>query len=72
MNAASKSLAMDLKDQGISVAILHPGLVQTDMINHAGDISADTAATRLITRINALNINNTGTFWHSNGEILPW
>ena len=72
LNAASKSLAMDLKDRGISVAILHPGLVQTDMINHAGDISADTAATRLAARIGELNIGNTGTFWHSNGEVLPW
>lgn len=72
LNAAGKSLAMDLKPQGVSVAILHPGLVQTEMINHAGDISPDTAAERLINRINDLTLDNTGTFWHSNGEVLPW
>ena len=22
--------------------------------------------------IDALNKNNSGTFWHANGEILPW
>ncbi|WP_054113220.1 SDR family oxidoreductase [Marinagarivorans algicola] len=72
LNAAGKSLAMDLKDQDINVAILHPGMVQTDMINHAGDISADTAAERLIARIAELTNKNTGTFWHANGEVLPW
>ncbi len=72
LNAAGKSLSIDLKTQGVSVAILHPGFVQTDMVGRAGDISADTAAERLVARMDALNLNNTGTFWHSNGEELPW
>jgi NAD(P)-dependent dehydrogenase (short-subunit alcohol dehydrogenase family) len=72
LNAGAKSLAIDLAPQGISVAILHPGFVQTDMVGHAGDISAQTAAERLAARIDGLNMENTGTFWHSNGEELPW
>lgn len=72
LNAAGKSLAIDLKPRGIAVAILHPGFVQTDMVGGAGDISASTAAERLAARIDDLNINNSGTFWHSNGEQLPW
>lgn len=72
LNAAGKSLAIDLKPRGIAVAILHPGFVQTEMVGGAGDISAETAAERLAARIDELNIKNTGTFWHSNGEILPW
>ncbi len=72
LNAAGKSLALDLSPKGIAVAILHPGFVQTDMVDHAGDISADTAAERLAARIEALNADNSGTFWHSNGDILPW
>lgn len=72
LNAAGMSLAKDLQAQGIAVAILHPGFVQTDMVNHAGDISAEEAAGRLIKRIDELSVENTGTFWHSNGEVLPW
>ena len=72
LNAGAKSLAIDLAPQGISVAILHPGFVQTDMVGHAGDISAETAAQRLAARIENLKPENTGTFWHSNGEVLPW
>ena len=72
LNAAGKSLSIDLKDKGIAVAILHPGFVQTDMVNHAGDIPAETAAERLMQRIDELSMESTGEFYHSNGDPLPW
>jgi NAD(P)-dependent dehydrogenase (short-subunit alcohol dehydrogenase family) len=68
---AGKSLSHDLKPQGIAIAILHPGLVQTRMTGFSG-ITTETAVIGLLARIDALNLNNTGTFWHSNGEVLPW
>ncbi|MFP1681963.1 SDR family oxidoreductase [Alloalcanivorax sp. C16-1] len=72
LNAAGKSLAVDLKDQGIPVAILHPGFVKTDMTGNNGDITAEQAAHRLVQRMDELNLDNTGTFWHSDGSVLPW
>ena len=72
LNAAAKSLAIDLEPRGIAVAILHPGLVGTDMIGGYGDITPDQAAERLAARIDELSLANTGTFWHANGEVLPW
>ncbi len=72
LNAASKSLAHDLKPRGIAVAILHPGYVQTGMVNFGGEIPPATAAERLIKRIDGLTLANSGTFWHSNGDVLPW
>jgi len=72
LNNAAMSLTHDLQPQGISVAILHPGLVGTDMIGGYGDITPDQAAERLATRIDDLTLDNSGTFWHSNGEVLPW
>lgn len=72
LNAASKSLAHDLQSRGIALAILHPGYVQTEMVNFGGEIAAEVAAERLIQRIAELNLENSGSFWHSNGEILPW
>ena len=72
LNMAGVSMAHDLKEQGVAVAILHPGFVQTDMVNNAGDISAQASAELLIQRIEELNLDNSGTFWHSNGEVLPW
>ena len=42
------------------------------MTGHNGHIDAAESAAGLIARIDELNISNTGTFWHMNGEILPW
>ncbi|MCM0611266.1 SDR family oxidoreductase [Marinobacter sediminum] len=72
LNAFGKSLAMDLKPRGIAVAQLHPGYVQTRMVNFGGLITPEESAKGLAARIEALNLENTGSFWHSNGELLPW
>jgi NAD(P)-dependent dehydrogenase (short-subunit alcohol dehydrogenase family) len=72
LNAFGKSLAMDLKSKGIAVALLHPGYVKTRMVNFGGMITPEEAATGLAARIDGLNLENTGSFWHSNGESLPW
>ena len=72
LNAAGKSLALDLHDRGIAVAILHPGWVQTDMTGHSGNLTVEEAAANLIARMDELNMENSGTFWHSDGSVLPW
>ncbi|WP_339725553.1 SDR family oxidoreductase [uncultured Paraglaciecola sp.] len=72
LNIAGVSLAHDLKEYEVAVALLHPGYVQTEMVNNSGDISAAVAVERLMQRIEELNLSNSGTFWHSNGEVLPW
>lgn len=72
LNAGAMSLARDLAKRGIAVAILHPGFVQTAMVNFAGDISPELSAERLAQRIEELTLETSGGFWHSNGERLPW
>lgn len=72
LNIAGVSLAQDLKRQGIAVALLHPGLVGTEMIGGHGDITPDTAAERLADRIDELTLDSSGQFHHSNGTPLPW
>lgn len=72
LNALGKSLAMDLKPRGIAVAQLHPGYVQTRMVGFSGDITPAQAAAGLAARIDELTLDNTGGFWHSNGQSLPW
>ena len=67
-----KCLAIDLKDQGVAVRLLHPGYVKTDMTKGNGNIEADEAAKGLIARMDELNIESTGEFFHSNSEKLPW
>ncbi|MFP4412189.1 SDR family oxidoreductase [Coleofasciculus sp.] len=71
VSMAGKSLSIDLKPRQIAVAILHPGMVSTDMTGHNG-IPPQEAVQGLLARIDQLNLENSGTFWHAKGEVLPW
>ncbi len=73
LSMAGKSLAHDLKPEGIAVAILHPGWVSTRMTDFTrSGISPEQSVEGLLARIDELTLATTGTFWHTNGEVLPW
>ena len=73
LNMAGKSLAIDLEPRGIAVAILHPGLVRTRMIQfNPSGIAPEQSVKGLLARIDGLTMANSGRFWHANGELLPW
>ncbi len=70
---AGKSLSIDLKSYGISVALLHPGLVRTRMTGFTQNgISTEQSAIGLIKNIDSLSLKTSGNFWHANGDQLPW
>lgn len=73
--AAVNQIGMNLKHQlmphGIAIALLHPGLVATDLTGGKG-ISPDQSAKGLIARIDDLDLKSSGRFWHAEGYELPW
>ena len=71
-NMAGRSLAHDLKPGGVSVALLHPGFVRTDMTGGNGNVDPDESARGLLARLDELTLETTGRFWHMNGDELPW
>ena len=71
LNSAGVSLAHDLRPRGIPVAILHPGLVNTRMTGNIG-MSTEESVQGLLALLDGLNLENSGTFWHSDGRVLPW
>lgn len=72
VNMVGKSLAVDLKPRGVAVALIHPGFVRTEMTGGTGMVDASEAAAGISARLEELTLENTGTFWHMNGEPLPW
>ena len=71
VNMVGTNLMHEMRPRGISVALLHPGLVATDMTGGAGIQPAESAR-GLIDRIDELSLENSGSFWHAEGYILPW
>ena len=73
LSMAGKSLSLDLQPRNIAVAILHPGWVSTGMTNFTSQgITPAESVKGLLARIDALTLENSGTFWHANGQVLPW
>ncbi len=71
VNQVGMNLMHEFKPRGIAVGLLHPGLVATEMTGGQG-ISAVDSASGLIQRIDELNMENSGGFWHAEGYALPW
>ncbi|MDX1460423.1 MAG: SDR family oxidoreductase [Xanthomonadales bacterium] len=71
VNMAGVSLSRDLADRDICVALLHPGMVATDMTGGQG-VPVEKAARGLLARMDALRPETSGRFWHAEGFELPW
>lgn len=72
LNMAGANLARDLSGRGISVAILHPGFIRTEMTGGSGNEDPPVAARGLIARMDELTPAKSGHFFHANGQELPW
>ena len=72
VNAAGMSLALDLAPAGVAVVLLHPGYVRTQMTGGRGNWGPDESAAGLLTQLDRLTLETTGSFWHANGDSLPW
>lgn len=72
LNAAMKSLSVDLKSRRISVVILHPGWVRTDMGGPGGLIDAPESVSGLRRVIETQSLETTGRFFNYDGAEIPW
>lgn len=72
LNAAMKSLAIDLEDRGIGVILFHPGWVKTDMGGPNALISAQTSVAGMRNMIERFSPAQSGCFLKYDGCILPW
>ena len=72
VNAVMKSLARDLKSEGITVAVLHPGWVRTDMGGPDASIEAPESVTGMRAVIAGLKESDSGRFLNYDGTEIPW
>ena len=72
LNAASKSLSIDLSSEQIKVVVLHPGWVLTEMGGPNALIDTTTSVSGMRKVIAGLKPQQSGDFIAYDGTLLPW
>ena len=72
LNMASKSLAIDLADDGIVSVVINPGWVQTDMGGAGAPLTVQESAEGMMARFDELTPAHTGAFLNWRGGEYAW
>ena len=72
LNAAARSLALDLAPRGITVIVFHPGWVKTDMGGAGALIDAETSVGGMRAVIKGAGPKDSGRFFNYDGTEVPW
>ncbi len=76
VNSIFKNMAVELKEKGVAVSMLHPGFTKTNLSRDVWDIpdavEPSDAAEKLWGVLKGKGVEDTGKFWHREGMELPW
>ena len=72
LNAAMKSLSVDLAKHGVSVIVLNPGWVKTDMGGTGARMTAAESVIRMRKVIDSAGPAQSGKFFNYDGAEYPW
>ena len=67
-----KILSLDWAQDPITVSVMHPGWVQTDMGGPHAEITSEESASGIRRVIESLKKEDSGNFYKWNGDIHPW
>ncbi len=72
LNAAAKSLALELAPRRVTVILLHPGWVRTQMGTDAADIGVEESVAGMKGVLDRVEPADTGRFFNYDGAEIAW
>jgi len=72
LNMFTRTLAVELADEGFTCIVMSPGWVQTDMGGPNANLTPEQSITGMRSVIAKLTPADTGTYWNHDGTKLPW
>ncbi len=72
LNMVVKNIAIDLREQGVIAAALHPGWVKTRMGGEQAPLSLSESVQGQQQLLSSLSLAQSGGFFNYDGKSLPW
>jgi len=72
VSKVGQNLALDWKEDPITIALMHPGWVKTDMGGPYADLPVEDSASGIISVLSGLTKKDSGKFFKWTGEAHPW
>ncbi len=72
LNMGVRTLANDLRAEGLTTVLLHPGWVQTDMGGPQATLPAVDSVRGMLRVIDGMGPEHSGRFFDYQGEEVPW
>lgn len=72
LNQVAKNLSIDLAGRGVTVAVFHPGWVQTEMGGPGATLTIPQATDAIANTLSGLTPKDNGKFFNYDGTDLPW
>jgi NAD(P)-dependent dehydrogenase (short-subunit alcohol dehydrogenase family) len=72
LNMMSKSMAVDLRGEGIVSIVINPGWVQTDLGGTSAPTPVADSARGILARIDEATLETSGSFLNWQGGTYPW
>ena len=72
LNMFTTAMKNELQAQGVSVVLIHPGWVETDMGGPNAPLQVTESVSGILARIEEQSLETTGRFVDYTGQPLPW
>ncbi|MGH8583040.1 MAG: SDR family oxidoreductase [Gammaproteobacteria bacterium] len=72
LNTVMRSAAIDLRGKDITVVLVHPGWVKTDMGGPKAQIGVAESVARVRAVLDRVGIADSGRFLNFDGSVIPW
>jgi NAD(P)-dependent dehydrogenase (short-subunit alcohol dehydrogenase family) len=72
LNMLTRCLANELRPQGFTCVVAHPGWVQTDMGGRQAPLKPEESVRDLLALMGTLTVESSGEFFNHDGSKLPW
>ena len=72
LNMAWRNLALEVRNRGVTAAVLHPGWVQTRMGGASAPLAPEQSVAGMRTVIAGLTPEQAGGFFNYDGAPIPW